>query len=349
LIDWDSLDVARWWPLGLAAITVALLFAMWHYRRRRLISDMNLVTATRSATGLGDRLPLAGGAVLLSLLTIAMMEPSIVRVETAAQRARDFLILVDTSRSMRHDTGVRRDAFQLNFERRAGGFDTVVDDPNTIPHIARYELARESLLSFLSGRGAEDRVGLTYFNDDAYPVSALTSDIAFVTEQLAAMDDYVNWGTDIATAMDSALDLLERYPDGNRRSLILLTDAETRYTRELEQQLARLANSNLSFHLLWITADEDGPGEEVASFLKLARAVGTVATIENPDARSLQTALLDIARMEAYSYVETRRTVVLLSPPLLQAARALLIVWLPLMATIFHPGARPADFEARAI
>lgn len=111
-----------------------------------------------------------------------------------------------------------------------------------------YELARESLLGFLADRRAEDRVGLIYFNDDAYTVAALTTNISFVIQQLAAMDDYVNWGTNIAVAMDTGLNLLDRYPDQNKRTLILLTDAETRFTEELEHQLARLA-----FYLLWLT------------------------------------------------------------------------------------------------
>lgn len=345
MIDWNSIDVARWWPLWLFAGTAALLFSLWARRRRTLFPDATLLKASRP-TGILDRLPVASGATVLLLLTLVMMEPSAVRVDTIEQRARDFMILVDTSRSMRHDTEVRRDAITLSFERRVGAFSEAVDDPATIPHIARYELARESLLRFLAARRPEDRVGLTYFNDDAYPVSALTSDLSFVVKQLGAMDDYVNWGTDIATAMDSALDLLRRYPGQNRRALILLTDAETRYTKELEQQLARLANDQLSFYLLWIVTDDtDTPREEVSSFLDLARSMGTVVTIEDLDADDLRTAFQDIGRMEAYAYPEIRRTVVELSEPMLQAARMLLIVWLPLMGTVFHPSIDRREFE----
>ena len=32
--------------------------------------------------------------------------------------------------------------------------------------------------------------------------------------------------------MDSSLSLLERYPGDNQRALILMTDAETRYTQD---------------------------------------------------------------------------------------------------------------------
>jgi Mg-chelatase subunit ChlD len=344
------MQIARIWPLWLALISAALLVSLWFYRRRNLFPDIDPIVATAPAAGLIDRLPVALGTVLLLMITFVMIEPSVVRVETTDQRARDFLILVDTSRSMRHDTQVKRGAFDLNFERRVGAFDTAVDDPRTIPYIARYELARESLLSFLSRRRAEDRVGLIYFNDEAHSVSALSANIEFVVEQLVSMDDYVNWGTNIAVAMESGLNLLDRYPDRKKRTVILLTDAETRYTKELEQQLARLANANLSFYLLWITTDEDElANEDVASFLSLARSVGTVVTIQDLDSDNLRNALLDISRTEAYSYQDVRRTYVDLSAPVLDAARFLLIVWLPLMATIFHPSRDKSAFRERSI
>ena len=338
MIDWSSIQAAQYWPLLLALIGVSCLIALWIYRRNRTFPDIDLITATRSKAGLTDWLPLATGIILLMFLTLAMMKPSVVHIETIDQRARDFLILVDTSRSMRHDTRVRRADFDLHFERRAGAFSTAVDDPGDIPYIARYELARESLMTFLNGRRAEDRVGLIYFNDDAHSVSALTSNIAFVVEQLAAMDDYVNWGTDIATALDSGLNMLDRYPGQNKRTVILLTDAETRYTSELEQQLARLANANLSFYLLWITADEDGDSnEDVASFLILAQSAGSVVTIKDPDSKNLQSALLDVSRMEAYRYQEVRRHFVNLDQAILEATRILLVIWLVSMATIYRP------------
>jgi hypothetical protein len=239
---------------------------------------------------------------------------------------------------MRHDTNVKREEFDLRFERRAGTFSTSVDDPNTLPLLARYELARESLLGFLSQRKAQDRVGMIYFNDNTFTMSAPTANIDFVIEQLASMDEYVNWGTDIALAMESGLNLLDRYPQQNKKAIILLTDAEAAYTKEVEQQLTRLAGMGVSFYLLWITTDEnDMSNEEVEQFLSFARTVGTVVTIENLDASNLENTLRDISRLEGYSYQENRRERIDLSGPFLQSARVLLILWLFLIATVFHP------------
>ena len=346
MIVWGTLQFERVWPFWLTLLIAVFLVLLWLLRRKTQFPDMRLITATVPANGWFERAPVGLGAVLLILLTLVLAGPSVVRIETIDQRARDFLIIVDTSRSMRHDTQVPRDEFNLNFQRRIGAFATRVDDPRTMPYVARYELARESLLGFLADRTAEDRVGLIYFNDDAYTVAALTTNISFVIQQLAAMDDYVNWGTNIAVAMDTGLNLLERYPEQNKRTVILLTDAETRFTEELEHQLARLANDRLSFYLLWITTDENkNTQDEVSAFLHLARSVGTVFTIKSLDSDSLQRAFSAIGRMEGYTYQENRRQAFELSPPLWRAARLFFLLWLTLMATLFHPAVNRQEFE----
>ena len=298
-----------------------------------------LVTNTVRFRGITDRLPVILGGIVLALLAISLMEPSLVRTVTVDQRARDFLVVVDTSRSMRHDANVKRDSVELRYERRAGTFASNVDDPNKLPLLARYELARESLLSFLEQRKAQDRVGMIYFNDNVFTMSAPTANIDFVTEQLGSMDEYVNWGTDIALAMQSGLNLLERYPDQNKKAVILLTDAEAAYTKEVEEQLARVASMGISFYLLWITTDEKNmANEEITKFLDYARSVGTVITLENLDSRNLEDSLRDIGMLEDYSYKEEKRQRLDLSQPFLDAARYLLLIWLLLVATIFHPG-----------
>lgn len=349
MIDWASLSFGHIWPLWSGITTAVLLFVLWFAHRRSLFPDISLVTKTVSFGGVIDRLPVLLGALVLLLLTVVLMEPSVVRTETVRQQARDFLVIVDTSRSMRHDTNVRRNSLTLNFMRRAGTFDTAVDNPDKLPYLARYEMARESLLAFLERRHAQDRVGLVYFNDDAYTMSAPTSNIQFVMEQLASMDDYVNYGTDIATAMESGLNLLERYPDQNKRTVILLTDAEARYTRDVEQQLSRLASKDISFYLLWITTDEaDMSDKEISSFLSYARTLGKVVTIKDLNTRNLENAMLDISKQEGYMYEEVKRQRIDLSFPLLDVTRLLLLAWLLLVATLFHPAAAGNIFEGRS-
>ena len=344
MIDWQTLQFAQTWPAWLALPTACVLLLLW-YRRRNVFPDLTLILRTRRGHGLTDRLLPVSGYAILTALIIVMMGPSVVLIERIEQRARDFVILVDTSRSMRHDTAAQRREFELNFRRCVGAFAENVDDPNAIPYVARFELARESLFRFLTSRRAGDRVALIYFNDDSHPVSALTSNIDFVVQQLATMDNYVNWGTDIAAAMNSSLNLLERYPGDNKRALILMTDAETRYTQDLEQQLARLANAGLSFYLLWITTDaEDLSADDAQDFLDLARSIGPVLTIKDPDPDNMQAALAEISRLEGYRYDELRHRTIDLGQPLLRVTRVVLLLWLLAAATIFHPAMSRRSF-----
>lgn len=348
MIIWDTLQFERLWPAGLAALAVVALSVAWFRRSRHVFADMALVTGTRRNRGLVDRLMPVTGVSLLLLLTWVMMNPSVVHEEEVEQRARDFVILVDTSRSMRHDTRVRRDATELHYERRTGAFLEAVDDPRAIPFVARFELARESLFRFLAMRNVDDRVALLYFNDKVFPVSELMRDIGFLTEQLGTMDDYVNWGTNIAEAVQSGLGLLERYPGDNRRTLILLTDAETRFTENLEAQFARIANADVSFYLLWITADEpDLATDDAKSFLKLARSTGSVYTIRDPDAANLTDALADISLNEGYRYQEVRRSQVDLAKPVREPVRWALFAWLLGVALIGHPLTHRALFTGQ--
>jgi Mg-chelatase subunit ChlD len=314
------------------------LTALWYLRKRAHFPDIMLITSTIPAKGYIDRVPTILAVIIMLLMMVVLMGPSVMRTSIVDQRARDFLVIFDTSRSMRHDTTVRREDLQLNFERRIGTFSTAVDDPGALPYLARYELARESLLSFLSQRKAQDRVGMIYFNDNAFTMSAPTANIDFVIEQLVSMDEYVNWGTDMALAMETGLNLLDRYPQQNKKAVILLTDAEAAYTKDVEEQLTRLASMEVSFYLLWITTDEnDMSNEEVAKFLNFARTVGSVVTIEDLDTQNLQNAMRDISRLEAYSYKETARERIDLSGPFLRSVQLLLVLWLFLIATFFHP------------
>ncbi len=338
MIDWETLQFAHAWPVLLAFPALCVFLALWYWRQRSVFPDLGLILRARRGNSLSDRiLPLTGYALMAALIVV-MMRPSVVLIERIEQRARDFVILVDTSRSMRHDTAAERRDFELNFRRTAGAFAENVEDPNSLPYISRYELARESLFRFLTSRRAGDRVSLIYFNDDSHPVSALTSNIDFVVQQLATMDNYVNWGTNIATAMNSSLNLLERYPGENKRTLILITDAETRYTEDIEQQLTRLASAGLSFYLLWITADnEDLSTEDAQNFLDLARSVGSVLTINDPDPDNMQAALAEISRLEGYRYEELRHRTIELAAPILNVTRIVLLLWLLAAATIYHP------------
>lgn len=348
MIDWGTLEIQRIWPVWVFVTCAAGLVMVWFFGRSTVYPNLAVIRSQRGPRP--ERLHVIAGLLLLVLLTALLAEPSVVLEKRIVRDARDFLILVDTSRSMRHDTEVPRQAVDMHFERRANAFLESVDQPDSLPFVGRFELARESLYRFLSTRRPDDRVGLLYFNDDVHPVSGLTKDVAFVTEQLGGMDEFVNFGTDIGEAMRMSLDLLERYPGNNRRTLILITDAEARFSEDLSAQFERLADANLAFYLLWITADAaEIFSDDAEAFLELAESTGAVFTVRNPDATNLQRALQAISRSESYAYEESKRLTVSLAEPVVWPVIFGFLLWHAFAVTTWFPRSRSIFEEEVAL
>ena len=345
-----SLQVGNWWPLVLLVASVAAIATHRVRRRGTLFPDIGLVDATAAGRRLLDRLPVHLGILIAILLLLSLMDISATRLVEVDRRARDFLVIVDTSRSMREDTALLRAEFPTTFERRADLYVGQSDDPAAIPNLGRYEVARESLLTFLDSRSEADRVGLIYFNSMVYLMSGFASNFGFIREQLEAMDPFVTFGTNIRWALEQALDLVERYPGRNRRAIILLTDAEARNTEFLQQQLDRLRRLDIAFYLLWITPESaEGQSLLATEFLKSVRMFGSVFTIDDVSEGYLDDALDEIAELEDYAYREASYEPVDLSRHLLSIALWLLLPWTLMLGTLWSPlrGLR-LDEEARS-
>lgn len=283
-------------------------------------------------------MPLLIGSSVILLAVLSLMNISGSREVVVQKNARDFLVIVDTSRSMRENTSLLRRDFPPKYERRAGRYADDVAEPGRIPELARYEVARESLLDFLASRGHEDRIALIYFNTEVYLMSGFTTDIDFIEQQFAQMDDYVTYSTNIRWALEQGLDMIERYPARNRQTVILLTDAEANYTTALQQQMDRIAKLDLAFYVLWIRTDENGEASDAAlRFLRSARLIGSVYTVDEMGQGYLDEALAEIAELESYSYAERRFETFEFSEGLLAAAQWLTLLWIVLTATVHYP------------
>ena len=337
-MELSSINVGNWWPIWLFAASLAALAFTWSRHRGALFPDLGLLRKTAPVAGIGDRLPLILGLVIVTLLLLSLMNVTVMRLVETDQRARDFLVIVDTSRSMREDTALLREQFPTTFDRRADLYVGQSENPANIPHLGRYEVARESLLQFLDSRGKADRVGLIYFNSMVYLMSGFTSNFGFITQQLEGMDPYVTFGTNIRWALEQAQDLIERYPGQNRRAIILLTDSEARNTDFLQQQLDRLRRLDIAFYLLWITPNaEEGQSLLATDFLRTVRTFGSVYTIDDIGAGFLDDAFAEIAELEDYAYREASHERVDLSQRMLQVALWLSLVWILIVGTLWLP------------
>jgi len=336
-MDLSWIQVGAWWPLFAGIVILLALAAVWYRRKGELFPDIRLLTES-SPGRVTDYAPLLLGLVVIVLLVLSLMDISVSRSITVKKRARDFLVIVDTSRSMRENTSLLRKDFPPTFERRAGLYSGETNDPTRIPNLGRYELERESLLHFLSSRRDVDRIGLIYFNSQVYLMSGFTSNFVFLRQQLEGMDPYVTQGTNIRWALEKGLDMLERYPSQNRQAVILLTDAEARATNGLQQQLERLSKMNIPFYMLWITTDAAGGiSEQSMDFLRRVRTIGSVFTISNLAEGHLDKALSEIGKLEDYAYEEQRHEQVELSEYFFITVYWLMLFWILLIATVYHP------------
>jgi hypothetical protein len=184
----------------------------------------------------------------------------------------------------------------------------------------------------------EDRIQLTYFNSQVYLMSGFTTNFRFLRQQLQAMDPYVTYGTNIRWALEQGLNMLERYPSRNKQAVILLTDAEAKNTDDLQEQLFRLGQLDLSFYLLWITSDATGEvSQQALEFLRNTRNIGTAFTIEDMDEANLDNALEEIGKLESYAYEEFRHEQVDLSEFVFNITLWLMLLWILLVGTVYHP------------
>lgn len=335
-MEYSGIQVGEWWPLLAGLVAAVSLLLGWQRHKGSLFPDDRLLRWTSSTAGVVDRLPLLLGGLITCLLLLALMDISATRSIVVNKRARDFLLIADTSRSMRENTSLLRSEYPPKYERRTGLYAGEVDDPSTIPELGRYELARESLLRFMDSLNPdEDRIELIYFNSQVYLMSGFTSNFDFIEQQLANMDPYVTYGTNIHWVLEKGLDMIERYPRQNRQAVILLTDAEAKSTDRLQQQLDRLGKQDISFYLLWIATST--VSAQAKDFLRNARAIGSVFTIEDMAEGSLDDALKEIGKLENYPYEELRHERLELSEYMYTLARWLMLIWILLIATLYHP------------
>lgn len=337
-MPFSSITIGSWWPLLLIIASFVVLSVAWIRIRGALFPDLGLLHRTAASRGYVDNLPFGLGALVIVLLVMALMEISATRVVEENLRARDFLVVVDTSRSMREDTALLRKEYTPTYPRQADLYVGQSEDPARIPNLGRYEVARESLIQFLGSRRDVDRVGLIYFNSMVYLMSGFTGNFAFIQQQLAGMDSYVTFGTNIRWALEQAFDLVERYPGRNRRAIILLTDAEARNTDFLQQQLDRARRMDIAFYLLWIQPQTGVSDSLLATdFLRTVREIGSVFTIDDMGQGYLDEALEQISRLEDYAYREASHERIDLSAVTLRLAQWLLLAWIFCIGTVWLP------------
>ena len=332
----------------LGVVTFVYFIWQWYSQHGKLFPDINLVTTTQSRiTSIIDHLSIFLGALVIVLLLIVLTSPSIEVTRTVERTAREFMILLDSSGSMQGDTRVPRLGAELNYDRPLDlGLIPVIGErgergtgvnTETVPFLARYEVARESIRRFLDERQFGDRVGLVYFNNTPFVVSIITQNVAAIKEELKWLDDYVALGTLLYRGLEMAINILESSPSGLKQAMILISDAEVSNFSRIEPGLERLKESNISLHLLWL-GEEEGLDSDAQAFLDHVIGMGgNIVALTDLTNETLDAAFEEIDRLESYSYPETQRTQLDLSKKILLWVQWFILLWILLVLTIYHP------------
>ncbi|MFQ5898688.1 MAG: VWA domain-containing protein [Candidatus Methylomirabilia bacterium] len=171
---------------------------------------------------------LTGWAMALGicLLLLALARPQWGHVvETERLQARDIILAIDLSGSMRADL-------------EAGG-GTKID------------LAKEAAIRFLERRQG-DRVGLLVFGHETYGSWPLSSDLEVIREKIRALRPDLG-GTDLATPLDKALAHLQEIGQSKTKAIILVTDGEASFPAHRRQAIqTKLAAMGVHLYLLGI-------------------------------------------------------------------------------------------------
>jgi Ca-activated chloride channel family protein len=213
---WDVLDpgffAPVWLLVGLAAVIAVVLLEYGASRRRnhamRLFAASHLVaTLTRNVSTFKRLLKAVLLTAAVALLFIAMARPHLLFEWSEEKRTGlDVLIAIDCSKSM------------------------LTEDvkPN------RIERAKLAIADF-GDRLPDNRLGLIAFAGDAFLECPLTLDHEAFQEAVSDLDtDTIpRPGTDIATAIDLAVDAQKSQPN-NMKFLILVTDGEDLEGRVLD-------------------------------------------------------------------------------------------------------------------
>ena len=223
---------------------------------RRFVARKQLARFAPLASGTRVGLRLAFACIGFFLLGISLLGP--VRGYTTRETVRrglDIVVCIDTSRSM-----LAQDMRPNRLER------------------AKREV--RGLLERLRG----DRIGLVAFSGDAREVAPLTHDRATLTALLdyVTHDDNRRGGTDLAAALQHALDLFDGR-SGSHEAVCLLTDGE-----DLEGRAAELASQAAERGIRVFLV---GLGTEAGGKIPFTDARGQEGFLRGPDGEEVVTRL----------------------------------------------------------
>ena len=243
------------WVIAAAALIFAIA---WARRRRRYVAVAThaLLAASTYRASLVRVLPAAIGGLGLVAMVLALMDPVVPYGEERIESVGlDIAVVLDLSSSMEEIMG-----------------------SGTGPNLkrTRLDVTKRVIADFVRSR-PEDRIGLVVFSDNAYVVSPLTLDHAYLQRYIAMIDNQILRGegmTAIGEGLHVANELLARQMTAGShrdRLIVLLTDGETNFGRDPVMALQQARDAGTRVHMVAVDLDEEIKQKQAV--VRLVRAV----------------------------------------------------------------------------
>ncbi|MBS1992228.1 MAG: VWA domain-containing protein [Cyanobacteria bacterium SZAS LIN-3] len=276
-------------PLLLALVPVALVLLFLHVRRSRAFGHSQVSTQKDLRTfSLIGRLPIFAFGAVLMLLLIALARPVVPELKQfQTLETRDIYIAVDISGSMTSEVT------DPNQAALAGSSNTAVNQPpssvtsstpvDPAKKLNRLDVAQKAIEMFVPLRKG-DRVGLLYFDDEAYVSWPLTTDLDILLKYNKRTNGYRGGGTNFQGPwknesnygpIQTAIDNFDDLGQAKSKVIIMVTDGEAnidpdRMADFLEQAKAR----NLRIYVVGIGEGWVNASSSTGDLRKLAESTG---------------------------------------------------------------------------
>ena len=229
-------------PLLLALIPVALVLLYLHERRSRAFGHSQVSTQKnlRSLPFIGKLPVLAFGAVL-ALLIVGLARPVVPELKQfQTLETRDIFIAVDISGSMTSEvTDPSQTAYAgspntTSPSSPADSSSTGTDAAATKPKLTRLVVAQKAISTFVPMRKG-DRIGLMYFDDEAYMAWPLTTDTDIILKYNSRTSGYSGGGTNFQGPwkgetkygpIQTAIDNFDDMGQAKSKVLVMVTDGD---------------------------------------------------------------------------------------------------------------------------
>jgi Ca-activated chloride channel homolog len=229
----------------------------------------------------------------LLVLTLALLNPVQPSAEhTIINKGLDILLLLDLSWSMQEPIDL-----EGALERRRAGV--------VRKEVTRLEAVKEAMLRFVQKRHG-DRIGLIVFSENAYVVSPMTQDIAYLTSYLRMVDNKTlasEGQTAIGEGILTALNLSEQQKQGSGRNLsrvmIVLTDGENNTGRDVYSAIEKAARARYKIYFIGVEVKRAAETPRLIAAVKAAG--GNYYDVR--DAEQLAKVYAEIDRLEKGTYL----------------------------------------------